>query len=490
MDLAIGPEPERRSAAPASSRLTERTVLQLGIALAASFVVVSGVVGFLPLAGFHGWTSIHLALAGATTVAIGTFMPHFGVTLAGTRAERPLLRLAGVLLLATGMFGVALGRPFVSDAVAAASGAVVLGGLGVTAWATYAPLRSGLARRHPIVQLTYGVALADLTAGATLAILFLLHLGPITSHWVALKPAHAWLNVFGFVSLTIAGTLIYLYPTMLGTRIRPHPSMAVAVVGLMVGPPTVAIGAALSLSVVAVVGGSVALAGALGLLAYGVDTWRRRGTFAFDLAWHALTARHAMAGMAWLIVALATALAGLVRDGVAVPGWGIGSLAVPIIGGWALQVLVAAWGYLLPAVGPGSMPVKARQRDLLARWGLARVVAWNAGLVLLWAGFGLGVPAAHRRRSAGVRASRTGRIGAAAARAACWPFARPSGLIGLLGYSTEAETGASATNDSPADRAVARSEPMMTSAKPAAMARVNVSCSTSSPSIAATAGLT
>jgi hypothetical protein len=38
------------------------------------------------------------------------------------------------------------------------------------------------------------------------------------------------------------------------------------------------------------------------------------------------------------------------------------------------------------------MAVKARQRDLLSRWGLTRVVAWNVGLVVLWAGFGLGVP--------------------------------------------------------------------------------------------------
>jgi nitrite reductase (NO-forming) len=392
MDLAVGPMPERQSAAPASSRLNERVVLQIGVALAATFLILSIVAGVLPLAGLHGWTAIHLALAGATTVAIGTFMPHFGVTLAGTRPVAARLRLTGVLLLAVGMLGVALGRPFLGDRVAAGSGVLVLIGLGVTAWATYAPMRSGLVRRHPIVQITYGVALADLTVGASLAILFLLGLGPITSHWVALKPAHAWLNVFGFVSLTIAGTLVYLYPTMLGTRIRPHPTMVVAVLGLMIGPPVVALGAALELSWLAVVGGSVALAGALGLLAYGVEIWRRRGTFAFDVAWHDLTARHAMAGMAWLVAALAPAVVGLVRDGVAVPGWGIGLLSVPVIGGWALQVLVAALGHLLPAVGPGSMAVKARQRDLLSRWGLARVVAWNVGLVVLWAGFGLGVP--------------------------------------------------------------------------------------------------
>jgi nitrite reductase (NO-forming) len=392
MDLAIGPMPERRAAAPASSRLTERVVLQVGVALAASFLVLSLATGGLPLRGLHGWVAIHLALAGAATVAIGTFMPHFGVTLAGTRPEPAILRLAGVLALALGMFGVALGRVLLGDHFAAGSGLLVLIGLGLTAWNTYAPMRSGLSRRHPIVQLTYGIALADLVVGASLAILLLFGVGAVATNWVALKHAHVWLNVFGFVSLTIAGTLIYLYPTMLGTRIRPHPTMVVAVLGLMIGPPLVATGSALTLSWVAVVGAAVALAGALGLLGYGLEIWSRRGKWANDLPWHQLTARHGMAGMAWLVVTLATLLVGLLRDGVAIPGWGVGAAAVPLIAGWVIQELVGAWGHLLPAVGPGTMAVKARQRHLLSRFGTTRVVAWNLGLLLLWPGLGLGIP--------------------------------------------------------------------------------------------------
>lgn len=393
MDLAIGPMPERHAAAPASSRLTERVVLQLGVALAASFLVLSLVSGFFPVGGLHGWTAIHLVLAGSTTVAIGTFMPHFGVTLAGTRPEPVVMRLAGIVALYLGMLGVALGRPLAGDHIAAGAGVLVLSGLAITAWNTYAPMRSGLARRHPIVQLTYGVALVDLVAGASLAILFLFGVTPVVEAWAALKPAHAWLNVLGFVSLTIAGTLIYLYPTMLGTRIRPHPTMVVAIVGLIVGPPLVALASVLNWDGLAIAGCGLAVAGSLGLLGYGLEIWGRRGRWANDLAWHELTARHGLAGMAWFVASTVALLVGLVRDGVAVPGWTLGPLAVPLIGGWALQELVAAWGHLLPAVGPGDMATKARQRNLLSRFGAPRVVAWNAGLVVLWAGFGMGVPA-------------------------------------------------------------------------------------------------
>jgi len=166
MNLAIGPMPERAAAPPASSRLGERAILRMGIALTATFLSASIVSGLLPVGGLHGWVATHLALAGAATVAIGTFMPHFAVTLAGTRPEPWRLRLGGVLALALGMATVALGRPLAGAEAAGAGGVLVLAGIGLTGWITYAPLRFGLARRHPIVQLTYGAALADLATGA------------------------------------------------------------------------------------------------------------------------------------------------------------------------------------------------------------------------------------------------------------------------------------------------------------------------------------
>lgn len=383
MNLAIGPMPERAPAPPASPRVSERAILRLGIALTATFLAASIASGLLPAGGLHGWVATHLALAGAATVAIGTFMPHFGVTLAGTRPEPWWLRLAGVLTLALGMATVALGRPLAGAGVAGAGGLLVLCGIVLTAWTTYAPMRFGLARRHPIVQLAYGAALANLAVGASLAVLFLFGWRPVTGAWVALKPAHAWLNVFGFVSLTVAGTLVYLYPTMLGARIRPQLAMAAAVVGLLAGPPLAALGYATVLQPLALVGGALVLAGAMGLLAYGVDTWRRRGRWTSDFAWHAVPTYHGLAAAAWFVVAAAWAAARPWLEGVEVPGWTLGLLALPLIGGWAAQVLVAAWSYLLPAVGPGDAASRARQRAILGRAGQARVGAWNAGLVLL-----------------------------------------------------------------------------------------------------------
>lgn len=316
--------PERREVAPASPRVGERAILRLGIAITGSFLLASVLSALLPLGGLHGWVATHLALGGAATVSIGTFMPHFGVTLAGTRPEPWPLRLAGVIALAGGMATVALGRPLVGAGFAAGGGLLVLAGIGLTAWTTFAPMRSSLARRHLIVRVCYAVALADAAVAASLATLLVVGWPPVAGAWLSLKPAHAWLNVFGFVSLTTATTLVYLYPTMLGARILRRRSLAVALPGLVIGPPLTAAGYATAGQPLAVAGASLTLLGAAGFLWYGLDTWRRRGNWARDLAWHELAARHGLGAMCWFVLACDAALAGPIRDGVVMPGWTLG----------------------------------------------------------------------------------------------------------------------------------------------------------------------
>jgi hypothetical protein len=93
--------------------LTERHVLTLGLAVSGSFVLAAAIVaGWSIVTGGTSWAALHLALAGAATVAIGTFMPHFAITLAGTRPSPPWQRLVSLSLLALGgvlvVFGVTI----------------------------------------------------------------------------------------------------------------------------------------------------------------------------------------------------------------------------------------------------------------------------------------------------------------------------------------------------------------------------------------------
>ena len=69
-------------------RLTERHVLALGLGVSGAFMLAAVVVAAASVAsGTVSWGAIHLAMAGAATTAIGAFMPHFAITLAGTRPE-------------------------------------------------------------------------------------------------------------------------------------------------------------------------------------------------------------------------------------------------------------------------------------------------------------------------------------------------------------------------------------------------------------------
>lgn len=372
-------------------RLTERHVLALGLGASGLFVLAAAVTAMAMLAGRgSSWAALHLALAGAATVAIGTFMPHFAITLAGTRASPSPHRLASLVALALGSLTVVLGvslngRPW----VAAGTASVVIG-LALVAWHTFAPLREPLARRHPVVAMAYGTALVELAAGVVLGGLGATGVSAVTAEWALLRPAHAWLTLFGAISLTIFATLVYLAPTVLGARIRASRWLIAGTVGIALGPIATATGFALDARAVVLGGIGLTLAGALGQIGYVVDCYRRRGPFSTEHDWRAVSIGHLLAGPAWFAAAVLAAMIEIVL-GRALAGWSIGLLAIPMVAGWMLQELVGSWTHLVPSVTPGDPDVHARQRRFLAVAARPRVAAWNGAVGAAWAGLALGI---------------------------------------------------------------------------------------------------
>ena len=381
------------AAEPATGhRMTERHVLALGLGASGTFMLAALATAVLTaLAGGTSWAAIHLALAGAATTAIATFVPHFAVTLAGVRPQPASQRLIALALVAGGAAAVVAGMTVLPRSVAAAGAVAMIVGLGITAAQALAPRRSALARRHPIVTATYLVALAELSAGVALGGLVAAGVDPVMGAWSTLRPTHAWLTLFGAVSLTIFGTLVYLAPTILGARIRQSGWLVAGAAGLIAGPLVTAVGFAFDADALAVAGVALALVGAIGQLGYVVDTVRRRGTFTSEHDWRRAAVWHLVAGPAWFAVAVAVVLAELI-GGRSLSGWSIGLLAIPLVGGWMLQELVASWTYLVPAVTPGDALRHAAQRRVLAAASRARPLAWNAGIVVATAGLSGGVP--------------------------------------------------------------------------------------------------
>ena len=374
-------------------RLNERHVLALGLGVSAAFVAGAAAVAFVSLTGGGSlWATIHLALAGAATVAIGAFMPHFAVTLAGTRPAAAVERLAALGLMAVGASGAVAGVTLIGGPMAAAGSLLVVAGLVLVARQTFAPLRDPLARRHHVVALAYGLALLELASGVVLGGLGAVGAPAVVSAWATLRPAHAWLSLFGAVSLTIFGTLVYLAPTVLGARIRAGAGLIAGTVGMLLGPPLTVTGFVLDAAPIVIAGMAVTLGGAIGQVAYVLDAHRRRGPFTSEHDWRRVSVGHLAAGTLWFAAAVGAALFELLA-GRAIGGWSLGPLAVPMVAGWMLQELVGSWTHLAPSVTPGDAASHAAQRRILAAGSWSRLAAWNAGVGLAWLGLWLDAPA-------------------------------------------------------------------------------------------------
>jgi hypothetical protein len=368
------------------SRLTERHVLALGLAVSGLLVVAAAVAAASALANDASpWAAIHLALAGAATVAIGAFMPHFAITLAGTRPRDARERLVALGLLGAGAIAVVIGVALVGPWLAGAGTGVMLVGVGLVAAAVIAPLRDPLARRHHVVTLTYLAALFELAAGITIGGLAAVGVPGVMNAWPGLRATHVWLGLFGAVSLTIFATLVYLAPTVLGARIRLTRWLLAGVIGMLLGPAIAAIGFGIGLRGVVLTGITISLIGAFGQVGSLVDVERRRATFSSEHDWRRSSVGHLLAGPYWFAAALAVALAEIVA-GAPIRGWSIGHLAIPMIAGWMLQELIGSWTYLVPSVTPGSPDDHARQRRHLAVAARSRLFGLNAGVGLAWAG--------------------------------------------------------------------------------------------------------
>lgn len=340
-------------------------------------------------AGLGPWLPVHLLLAGAATTAIAGVMPFFSAAVANAPPAPPWLRLAAIVGVASGALLVAGGRiasPALAGGnawIAGAGGVVFIGGLFCVGAATILPLRSALGARRFVMGSIYGIALVNVIIGATLASLLLLGWLPVLQNWAALKPAHAWLNVFGFVSLVISGSLLHLLPTVAGARITRTRASVVCFACVATGPLAAALGFAIGSTAVAAIGASILVVGAVALAVHGLNVITHRAKWTTDPGWHRFTTWSLMAGIGWFVVGTVIAAGMIVVGGATAAGWQLAPLIAPIGVGWIAQVLFGAWSHLVPAVGPGLPERHAAQRRFLGRGSTERLVILNLGVAAM-----------------------------------------------------------------------------------------------------------
>lgn len=349
-------------------------VLVLGWGVAAAAVALAH-----RWAPASGWLMVHLLLLGAASTAVLVWSQHFADTLIRRAAPRRalLVRLAvhtaGSLLVVAGVVGrwtpvVVLGGAMVAGA--AVDQAVRIARQG----------RGGLPTRFGHLARYYVAAGALLVPGVACGVLMArFPVGPELHGRLAV--AHVALSVLGWIGVTVAGTLVVLWPTVLRTRIddpterAARRSLPVLVAGVLL----LAAGALAGVAGLAGTGAAVLVAG-IGLLAVPLARLvrgARAGTFAvLSLA----------AAVAWWVGA--TAVLG-VRVLVA-PTWedaaaGVSALTPALVVGFAAQVLVGSLSQLLPVVLGGGPAVGKETSALLNRGAEARVVLLNGSLVLFLA---------------------------------------------------------------------------------------------------------
>ncbi len=362
------------------------------IAIAALFVILAALSLLTPASVRLGWwLPLHLLLAGAGATAIAGVMPFFSAAVASVPAAPAAIRITGVSGVAIGAALVVLvritgGGSLVVGWPGLLAGCVYLTGIAAVAAATLLPLRLALGPRRAILAASYGVALLCVALGAGIGTLAFAGWGPVLDAWGVSKPAHAWLDVFGFLSLVIGASLIHLLPTVAGSRIERTGTSMVVLAALMVGPLVTAGGFLLRADAVVMAGSLLELVGALALLRHARRVVTRRGRWTTDPDWHRYALSSLLCAICWFVVGTAIATWTAWSGGATARGWDASLLLAPVALGWAAQALTGSWTHLVPSIGPGSPSVHARQRAILGMLAVPRLVAWQLGVGLLLIG--------------------------------------------------------------------------------------------------------
>ncbi|MEU9393224.1 multicopper oxidase domain-containing protein [Streptomyces sp. NPDC048324] len=339
------------------------------------FAVVASAHHFLPHAF---WLLVHVLLLGAVTNAIVIWSGHFAASVLrlpeANRGAPAALRLVCLNAGAVGVIGgmlfdrwyvVLVGACLVAAAVTAHAGWLVR------------LLRRALPGRFSMTVRYYVAASALLPVGAALGVVMARGdlAGDLSDR---LRVAHETINLLGWVGLTVAGTLITLWPTMLRTRVADgaeHAGRAAlpvlliglgaAVAGTLLGPPALA---------------APGMAGyAAGLVVAG-RPWLRE---ARAKAPRSFAAWSVAAGCGWLAGSLA-ALTGILLSTTSwiTVGERVSLLTAPLAAGWIAQVLLGALSFLVPVVlGGGPTAVRAATANLERAWP-ARLTVTNTALLL------------------------------------------------------------------------------------------------------------
>jgi nitrite reductase (NO-forming) len=329
-----------------------------------------------------GWLALHLVLLGGASNAIIVWSEHFAAALLHARPSSDRVALARLLAFNLAVLsvlaGVHAGQPVL---VSVGGGLLALLVLAHAAGLARSIRRSLTANLGDTVWF-YVAASAALIAGIGLGVL--MGGGAVGSGdaFIAIRLAHAHLNVLGWIGLAVIGTQFTLWPTVLHTRMVPGlrgartAALLLMVAGLAVATAGL-LGQNRGVAAVGLVGYTAGLTAALRPFVRTMLQRRPRGAAAWML----------LAGVGWFTLAVMVDLVILLASNRVTELDGLLGRLIPAVAvGFGLQTLAGALTYLLPAIwGRGAHGNRRLTRLLEAGWPL-RVAALNLGLAAVTVG--------------------------------------------------------------------------------------------------------
>ncbi|MGO0575947.1 multicopper oxidase domain-containing protein [Ornithinimicrobium panacihumi] len=324
------------------------------------------------------WLMVHLVLLGAITHSIMVWSTHFSQALlkTGPGLDDRRIQSRRLILLFLGTSITLVGVPTATWWLTVVGATMVSAAVlwhGVQLWRR---LRGSLPGRLRVTIRYYLAAAVALPVGAALGATLALGLDDSTHGRILL--AHSMINVLGWVGLTVCGTLLTLWPTMLRTQIGPRAEARAtqALPGLVVALVVLVAGALLDLRWLTLA--------ALVLYAVALLWWasavlapvRSKLPREFAPASVGLAIVWWLIGIGFVLVRLTT------TDSWGELTVGYGWITTVLVVGFAAQLLTGALSYLVPSVLGGGKTVVRAGQAWFDRWATARLVTINGGLLL------------------------------------------------------------------------------------------------------------
>ena len=321
------------------------------------------------------WLMVHLFTLGAATNSILVWSRHFTERLLkiDVPEEARRIQLARIYLLNGGIVVTIVGK--LGDWWPVTTAGATIVGLAV-AWHAVSlgrDLVAGRDRPFAIAVAHYVASACLLPVGAAFGALLTSPVGDSLHDGLLL--AHEAVNLIGFLGLAASGTLITMFPALWRTRMSPlsHPTTSLAV--QLTGITVTAVGGLASWPSAASAGlGLVALGWIIAAVPWAHNVLVVAKDPRDRLSYPALSVA---AAVAWLIGTLIVAAA-QARSGTFV----MSSLTLPLIMGFAAQLLIGVMSWLLPStIGGGARALGAGLAEM-DRAGAFRWTIINVGLIL------------------------------------------------------------------------------------------------------------